>query len=59
MLIVALTYRYKVSALSALLGLGRSSHVHYRDRITMEDKYLPVRHSIWSSEKVVRRLMKL
>lgn len=46
MLIVALKNRYKASALLARLGLARSSHVHHRARITLEDKYIPVRHTM-------------
>lgn len=46
MLIVALKKRYKVPALLARLGLARSSYFYHRARITLEDKYLPVRHAM-------------
>lgn len=43
MLVVALKKRHKVPALLAKLGLARSSYFYHRARITLEDKYLPVR----------------
>lgn len=43
MLIVALKNRYKAPALLARLGLARSSYFYHRARLTLEDKYLPVR----------------
>jgi len=46
MLIVALKNRYKAPALLARLGLARSSYFYHRARITLEDKYLPLRHAM-------------
>ncbi len=46
MLIVALKNQYKAPALLARLGLARSSYFYHRARITVEDKYLPVRHAM-------------
>ena len=46
MLIVALKNRYKAPALLARLGLARSSYFYHRARITLEDKYIPVRHTM-------------
>lgn len=44
MLIVALKNQYRPSALLLRLRLARSSYFYNRARITLEDKYLPVRH---------------
>lgn len=44
LLIVALKNQYKTPELMARLGLPRSSYFYHRTRITLEDKYLPVRH---------------
>lgn len=46
MLIVALKNQYKAPALLARLGLARSSSFYHRARITLEDKYLPIRHTM-------------
>lgn len=46
MLIVALKNQYKPSALLMRLGLARSSYFYHRARITLEDKYLPVRRAM-------------
>ena len=46
MLIVALKNRHKARALLARLGLARSSYFYHRARITLEDKYLPIRHAM-------------
>ena len=43
-LIVALKNHYKAPTLLTRLGLPRSSYFYHRTRITLEDKYLPVRH---------------
>lgn len=43
MLIVALKNQYRPSALLLRLRLARSSYFYHRARITLEDKYLPVR----------------
>lgn len=45
-LIVALKNQYKPSALLKRLGLARSSYFYHRARITLEDKYLPVRRTM-------------
>lgn len=46
MLIVALKNRYKAPALLARLGLARSSYFYQSARITLEDKYIPIRHTM-------------
>ena len=46
MLIVALKNQYRPSALLMRLGLARSSYFYHRARITLEDKYLPVRRAM-------------
>ena len=45
-LIVALKNQYRPSALLMRLGLARSSYFYHRARITLEDKYLPVRRAM-------------
>lgn len=46
MLIVALKNQYRPSALLMRLRLARSSYFYHRARITLEDKYLPVRRAM-------------
>lgn len=45
MLIVALKNRYKAPAMLARLGLVRSSHVYHCACITLENRYLTLRHA--------------
>lgn len=45
MLIVALKNQYRLSMLLMRLRLARSSYFYHRAHFTLEDKYLPVRHS--------------
>lgn len=46
MLIVALKNQYRPSALLMRLRLVRSSYFYYRARVTLEDKYLPLRFAM-------------
>ena len=46
MLIVALKNWYKARALLARLGLTRSSYFYHRTRLTLENKYPPVRRAM-------------
>lgn len=46
MLIVALKNQYRPSALLMRLRLARSSYFYHRARISLEDKYIPVRRAM-------------